>query len=79
VSIEEIAHQPFITARQGRWQRRLLDQLFAARGLTPKIVCESDEHSAITDLISAGLGLVPAIARRATTRALSSGSPRSLG
>ncbi len=71
VSIDELADQPFITARQGHWQRRLLDQLFAARGLTPKIVCESDEHSAIADLISAGLGigLIPAIARRATTRA----------
>ncbi|WP_250907176.1 LysR substrate-binding domain-containing protein [Nonomuraea sp. NEAU-A123] len=72
VSMDELADQPFITARQGHWQRRLLDRLFAARGLTPKIVCESDEHSAIADLVSVGLGigLIPAIARRATTRAL---------
>ncbi|MFC5823450.1 LysR family transcriptional regulator [Nonomuraea insulae] len=71
VSIDEIADQPFITARRGHWIRRLLDRLFAARGLTPKIVCESDEPSAIADLIGAGLGigLVPGIARRSTTRA----------
>jgi DNA-binding transcriptional LysR family regulator len=70
VSIDELADQPFITAREGHWIRRLLDRIFAARGLTPKIVCESDEPSAIAELISAGLGigLVPAFARRSATR-----------
>ncbi|MFG2128266.1 LysR family transcriptional regulator [Streptomyces sp. NPDC048751] len=71
LTIDELADQPFVTAREGHWLRRLLDRLFAARGLTPKIVCESDEHSAIADLISAGLGigLVPDFARRSVTRA----------
>jgi DNA-binding transcriptional LysR family regulator len=71
VSIDDLAEQPFVTARNGHWIRRLLDRLFAARGLTPRIVCESDEHSAIADLISAGLGvgLVPAYAHRSVTRA----------
>lgn len=71
VSIDELADQPFVTARKGHWQRRLLDRLFAGRALVPKIVCEGDEPSAIADLISAGLGigLVPAIARRTATRA----------
>lgn len=66
VAVEELADEPFITARKGHWLRLLLDQLFAARGLTPTIVCESDEHSAIASLISAGLGigLVPEFARR---------------
>ncbi|MFF4016474.1 LysR family transcriptional regulator [Streptomyces sp. NPDC001843] len=66
VTIDELADQPFVTAREGHWLRRLLVRLFAARGLTPKIVCESDEHSAIAHLISAGLGigLVPAFAGR---------------
>jgi DNA-binding transcriptional LysR family regulator len=70
VRVEELADQPFVTARKGHWVRRLLDRLFAARGLTPRIVCESDEPTAIAELISAGLGigLVPSFARRGATR-----------
>ncbi len=70
VSLDELADQPFITARKGHWQRRLLDRLFAARDLVPRIVCESDEPAAIAELISAGLGigLVPAFALRSATR-----------
>jgi DNA-binding transcriptional LysR family regulator len=66
VTIDEIADLPFITGRDGHWIRRLLDRLFAARDRTPRIVCESDEPSAIAALISAGLGvgLVPGFARR---------------
>ncbi|MFC9970420.1 LysR family transcriptional regulator [Spirillospora sp. NPDC127200] len=71
VGIDELADQPFVTARTGHWQRRLLDRLFAARDLTPRIVCEGDEPSSIADLITAGLGvgLVPAFARRTAARA----------
>jgi DNA-binding transcriptional LysR family regulator len=70
VTIDELADQPFVTARKGHWLRRLLDRLFAARGLTPKVVCESDEHGAIAELISAGLGigLVPDFAGRLAAR-----------
>ncbi|MEU6787451.1 LysR substrate-binding domain-containing protein [Nonomuraea angiospora] len=70
VSVEELADQAFVSAGRGHWQRRLLDRLFAARDLTPKIVCEVDEPSAIAALISAGLGvgLVPTFARRGSTR-----------
>ncbi|MEO3876091.1 LysR substrate-binding domain-containing protein [Nonomuraea sp. B12E4] len=71
VSMDELADQPFVTARAGHWQRRLLDRLFATSGLTPNIVCEVDEHSAIAGLISAGLGvsLVPGFARRSPVQA----------
>ncbi|MFI7443014.1 LysR family transcriptional regulator [Nonomuraea indica] len=71
VTVDELAGHPIVTARKGHWQRRLLDRLFSARDLTPKIVCEVDESSAIASLISAGLGLglVPAFARRTSTRA----------
>ncbi|MET8543070.1 LysR family transcriptional regulator [Kitasatospora sp. NPDC004799] len=70
VGVEELAEQPFIAARPGHWQRRLLERLFAARGLRPRIVCECDEAGAIAELISAGLGigLVPDVARRTATR-----------
>ncbi|GGS35577.1 LysR family transcriptional regulator [Actinokineospora fastidiosa] len=70
VRIAELLDEPFVTAREGHWLRRLLDRLFAAHGRTPRIVCEGDEPSAIAELISAGLGigLVPGIARRAATR-----------
>lgn len=66
VTVDELAGESFISARKGHWQRRLLDRLFAERGLTPKVVCEVDELSAVADLIVAGLGigLVPAIAQR---------------
>jgi DNA-binding transcriptional LysR family regulator len=71
VSIEECADEPFVTTREGHWQRRLLDRLFAGRGLRPKIVCEGDEPGATAVLISAGLGigLIPDMARRAGAQA----------
>jgi DNA-binding transcriptional LysR family regulator len=71
VSVDELAGQPFVSARKGHWQRRVLERLFAADDLTPKIVCEVDELAAIAELISAGLGigLVPGIARRGATQA----------
>ncbi|MEV6876196.1 LysR family transcriptional regulator [Amycolatopsis sp. NPDC051128] len=70
VRVEDLVGQPFITARRGHWHRRLLDRLFAARDLTPKIVFEGDEPGAIQELISAGLGigLNPAMARRVAAR-----------
>lgn len=70
VGVEELVGLPLIATRPGHWQRRLLDQLFAGRGLTPRIVCEGDEAGAIAELISAGLGvgLVPVIARRTISR-----------
>ncbi|MFI9012068.1 LysR family transcriptional regulator [Actinosynnema sp. NPDC053489] len=69
VTVEEIADEPFIAAGRGHWHRRLLDRLFAARGLTPRVVCEGDELGAVAELIKAGLGigLVPDLARRSTS------------
>lgn len=70
VRIEDLADEPFVTARPGHWHRRLLDRLFAARDLTPKIVFEGDEPGAIQELISAGLGigLNPAMARQVSAQ-----------
>ncbi|OLT12036.1 hypothetical protein BJF79_04005 [Actinomadura sp. CNU-125] len=65
VTVDELADEPFVSAREGHWHRRLLERLFAARDRTPRIVCEVDESGAIADLIGAslGIGLVPALAR----------------
>jgi DNA-binding transcriptional LysR family regulator len=69
VGLAEIAGEPFVTTRPGHWPRALLDRLFAD-GPDPQVVCEGDEPGATGDLIGAGLGigLVPAVSRRAPTR-----------
>ncbi|MFJ2745108.1 LysR family transcriptional regulator [Streptomyces sp. NPDC087440] len=66
VTIPELADEPFVTTRQGHWQRALLDRLFAAEGLTPLVSCEGDEPGASQDMISAGLGIgiIPAVSRQ---------------
>lgn len=72
VGVEELAHEPFVSTREGHWQRRLLDRLFARAGLgPPRIVCQGDEPSATAILVAAGLGigLIPDMARRSATRA----------
>lgn len=65
VTVRELADEPFVTTRRGHWQRTLLDRLFTAEGLTPRLSCEGDEPGSIQDLISAGLGigLIPAVSR----------------
>ncbi|OZM70377.1 LysR family transcriptional regulator [Amycolatopsis antarctica] len=69
--LASIADEPIIATRPGFWQRTLTDRLFAEAGLTPDITCESDEPAATQDLISAGIGigLVPAMSRRAAGHA----------
>ncbi|MBO1334395.1 LysR family transcriptional regulator [Streptomyces sp. VRA16 Mangrove soil] len=71
VRIDELRDEPFVISRPGHWQRRLLDQLFAARNLSPRIVCEGDEPAATSMLVSAGMGLslVPDVARLADVSA----------
>jgi DNA-binding transcriptional LysR family regulator len=66
VTVEELAAEPLVTTRPGHWLRSLLDRLLAARGLSARIVCESDEAIALRDLISSGMGvgLIPDMSRR---------------
>lgn len=68
VSVEALTDEPIITTRPGYWHRELTDRLFAAAGLTPRIVMEGDELGAVQPLISAGLGigLIPAMSRAST-------------
>ncbi|WP_104630305.1 LysR family transcriptional regulator [Streptomyces sp. MH60] len=67
VSVTELADEGFVSTRAGHWQRALLEKLFAREGLTPHVVCEGDEAAATPELIGAGvgIGLMPAVARRA--------------
>jgi DNA-binding transcriptional LysR family regulator len=69
VRLEDVAGEPFVTTRPGYWPRELADRLFAAAGLRPEYVCESDEPGATGYLISAGLGVgfVPEYSRHAAT------------
>lgn len=71
VRLEDIAGEQFVTTRPGYWPRELTDRLFAAAGLRPEYVCESDEPGATGALIGAGLGvgLVPEFSRRASAHA----------
>lgn len=71
VSLDEIANEPFITTRAGYWSRTLADRMFGAAGLRPNIVCEGDELGATAYLIGTGLGvgLLPSVARDASTLA----------
>ncbi|KOV95576.1 LysR family transcriptional regulator [Streptomyces sp. NRRL B-3648] len=67
VAVAELAGEDFVSTRAGHWQRALLERLFAREGLAPRVVCEGDEAAATAGLIGAGLGigLMPAVARRA--------------
>ncbi|GCD96145.1 LysR family transcriptional regulator [Embleya hyalina] len=71
VAVAELAGEPLVTSRPGYWPRTLLDRLFAGTGLRPVIACETDEPGVMGELIGAGLGvgLVPAMSRRAVTSA----------
>ncbi|AIS02376.1 LysR family transcriptional regulator [Streptomyces glaucescens] len=71
VTVTELRDEPFVAPRPGHWQRRLLDHLFSAAGLTPRIVCEGDEPAATAVLVGAGIGLtlIPTMALRADTYA----------
>ncbi|PXX58673.1 transcriptional regulator [Nocardia tenerifensis] len=70
VGIAELADEPWVTCRPGYWPRELLDRLFTAAELRPKIVCEADEPGVTGDLIGAGLGigLVPSTSRQVLPR-----------
>ncbi|MFE7313227.1 LysR family transcriptional regulator [Streptomyces sp. NPDC057555] len=67
VAVADLIDEPFLTTRPGRWQRALLDRLFASIGQRPVIACEGDEPAATLFLVQAGLGvgLLPGAARTA--------------
>jgi LysR family transcriptional regulator, carnitine catabolism transcriptional activator len=77
--VEELEQVPFIAAPEGTSSRRLLDEAFAAVGLTPNIVVIAAQREAILPLVAAGAGaaMVPeALAQRAARLGAVVATPR---
>lgn len=79
LSVEELERVPFIATPEGTSSRRLLDEAFAAVGLTPNIVVIAAQREAILPLVAAGAGaaMVPeALAERASRLGAVVATPR---
>ena len=79
LSVEEFERVPFIAAPKGTSSRRLLDEAFAAVGLTPLVVVVAAQRESILPLVLAGAGaaLVPdPLARQAARLGAGWLSPR---
>lgn len=77
--VEELEHVPLIAAPEGTSSRRLLDEAFAAVGLTPLVVVVAAQRESILPLVLAGAGaaLVPdSLARQATLLGAVTATPR---
>jgi LysR family transcriptional regulator, carnitine catabolism transcriptional activator len=77
--VEELEQVPFIATPEGTSSRRLLDEAFAAVGLTPNIVVIAAQREAILPLVAAGAGaaMVPeALALRAARLGAVVATPR---
>lgn len=57
ITLEEIAHEPFIHLKEGFSLRITVEQLFLKAGLIPKITFEGEEADTVAALVAAGLGI----------------------
>ena len=57
ITLAALARQPLITTPPGTSTRRQTDEAFAARGLTPSIVVETEHREVIASLVLAGAGV----------------------
>lgn len=57
VYLEELAQEGWIVPSLSRPLRNVVDRFFMEAGITPRILFENDNPSALYDLISAGLGI----------------------
>jgi DNA-binding transcriptional LysR family regulator len=73
VALRTLAATPLVTTPPGTSTRRLLEEAFAAEGLTPRIAVEANAREAILPLVLAGAGasLLP---RRLTEGAATQGA-----
>ncbi|MED4753746.1 LysR family transcriptional regulator [Brevibacillus choshinensis] len=57
IDLAEVAHEPFICIKEGNPFRAMTDAFCQQAGFAPNIVCEVDEHSAISHFLHAGIGI----------------------
>ncbi len=63
VSLQEVAPYPFIFFHKNSGLRPVIDALFEQENITPNIICEVEEDSAIAGLVSVnyGISIIPRI------------------
>jgi DNA-binding transcriptional LysR family regulator len=57
VRLEEFLRQPLVLFKEGYYMRELLDELLAERGITPRVVFETNLFSLVRSLVKEGMGL----------------------
>ena len=57
VRLADIADEDFVTVPAGFGFRRLVDELFAAAGVAPRVSFESGDLATIEGIVGAGLGV----------------------
>jgi len=55
-TLEDLADEPLILPRSRSGFRKVIDDAFAAQGLTPRVAYEGDDFSIVQGLVEAGLG-----------------------
>lgn len=57
IALTEVANEPFICIKEGNPFRAMTDEFCRQAGFAPHIVCEVDEHSAVSHFIRTGIGI----------------------
>ena len=57
IGLPELARSPLIAPRRGHRMRSMLEEMFAAQGLTVDVAVECEDYSVAMDLVGEGLGI----------------------
>ena len=70
VQLEELAGAPFVLYPKRSNMRSIIDQFFAAAGISPRVVMEADDTEAIKSLVASGFAysILPGFALRGSNR-----------
>jgi len=70
ISVEEVAHSPFLLYPKRSNMRTMIDGFFASLDVSPEVVMEADDTEAIKRLVESGFGysMLPEFALRARPR-----------